>query len=57
MGLNFLPLPIVRPERVAISGDNGLLAALEGALAAAAIPIPVKLAPRRSMIRPIIRIA
>jgi len=57
MGLNFLPLPIVRPERAAISGDNGLLAALEGALAAAAIPIPVKPAPRRSMIRPIIRIA
>jgi formylglycine-generating enzyme required for sulfatase activity len=36
---NFLPLPVIRPERAAINGDTGLLAALEGALAAAAIPI------------------
>jgi formylglycine-generating enzyme required for sulfatase activity len=37
---NFLPLPIIRPERAAISGETGLLAALEGAFAAARIPIP-----------------
>jgi formylglycine-generating enzyme required for sulfatase activity len=36
---NFLPLPIIRPERAAISGENGLLAALEGVLAAAQIEI------------------
>src|SRR4029077_15900354 len=33
----FVPLPIVRPERAAISGDNGLLRALETALDAAGI--------------------
>jgi len=37
---NFLPLPIVRPERAAISGETGLLAALEGAFTAAQIAIP-----------------
>ena len=37
---NFLPLPIVRPERAAISGETGLLAALEAAFAVAAIPVP-----------------
>ena len=37
---NFLPLPVIRPERAAISGETGLLAALEGAFAAARIPIP-----------------
>ena len=30
---NFLPLPIIRPERAAISGETGFLAALEGAFA------------------------
>ena len=34
---NFLPLPIIRPERAAIYGETGLLAALEGAFAAAGI--------------------
>ena len=37
---NFLPLPVIRPERAAISGESGLLAALEGAFAAAQIAIP-----------------
>jgi formylglycine-generating enzyme required for sulfatase activity len=37
---NFLPLPIIRPERAAISGETGLLSALEGAFAAARIVIP-----------------
>jgi hypothetical protein len=37
---NFLPLPTIRPERAAISGETGLLAALEGAFATAKIPIP-----------------
>ncbi len=36
---NFLPLPVIRPERSAIAGETGLLAALEGAFAAAKIPI------------------
>jgi formylglycine-generating enzyme required for sulfatase activity/class 3 adenylate cyclase len=36
---NFLPLPIIRPERAAISGETGLLSALEGAFAAARITI------------------
>jgi formylglycine-generating enzyme required for sulfatase activity len=36
---HFLPLPIIRPERAAISGSNGLLAALEGAFAEAELPI------------------
>jgi hypothetical protein len=36
---NFLPLAIIRPERAAISGETGLLAALEDAFAAARIPI------------------
>ncbi len=35
---NFLPLPIVRPERAAISGETGLLHAIEGAMQAANIP-------------------
>jgi hypothetical protein len=30
--LHFLPLPPIRPERAALSGENGLLAALEAAL-------------------------
>jgi hypothetical protein len=34
---NFLPLPIMRPERAAISGETGFLPALEGALLAANI--------------------
>jgi hypothetical protein len=38
---NFLPLPVVRPERAAISGENGLLAALACAFAAAEIKIPL----------------
>lgn len=33
---HFLPLPIVRPGRAAITGETGLIAALEAALAAAA---------------------
>jgi len=37
---NFLPLPIIRPERVAISGVTGLLSALESAFAASRIAIP-----------------
>jgi formylglycine-generating enzyme required for sulfatase activity len=37
---NFLPLPVIRPERAAISGDTGLLSALEGAFAATPIPLP-----------------
>ena len=32
---HFLPLPIIRPERAAISGETGLLAALEDAFEAA----------------------
>lgn len=39
-GENFLPLPIIRPERSAITGDAGLLRALEGAFEAARIAIP-----------------
>ena len=35
---NFLPLPIIRPERAAISGATGLLAALEGAYRTAGLP-------------------
>jgi hypothetical protein len=31
---NFLPLPVVRPERAAITGEDGLLHAIEAALAA-----------------------
>ena len=34
---HFLPLPIIRPERAAISGETGLLRALEGAFEAAGI--------------------
>ena len=34
---NFLPLPIIRPERAAISGETGFFSALEGAFAAARI--------------------
>jgi formylglycine-generating enzyme required for sulfatase activity len=36
----FLPLPIIRPERAVISGETGLLRALEGAFAAARIATP-----------------
>ena len=36
---NFLPLPIIRPERAAITGESGLLASLEGAFASAKIVI------------------
>ncbi len=36
---NFLPLPVIRPERAAIFGETGLLAALEEAFAAAKIAI------------------
>jgi formylglycine-generating enzyme required for sulfatase activity len=35
----FLPLPIIRPERAAITGEAGLLRALEGAFAASRIPV------------------
>jgi formylglycine-generating enzyme required for sulfatase activity len=37
---HFLALPIVRPERMAISGETGLLRALEGAFQAAKLPVP-----------------
>jgi formylglycine-generating enzyme required for sulfatase activity len=37
---HFLPLPIIRAERAAISGESGLLRALEGAFAAAKIAMP-----------------
>lgn len=36
---NFLPLPIIRPERAAITGETGFLSALEKAFAAARITI------------------
>jgi hypothetical protein len=36
---NFLPLPVMRPERAAISGDTGLLASLAAAFATAGMPI------------------
>jgi formylglycine-generating enzyme required for sulfatase activity len=36
---HFLPLPVIRPDRAVISGDNGLLLALEGAFRAARIKI------------------
>ena len=36
---NFLPLPVIRPERAAITGDTGLVAALEEAYSAADIPM------------------
>lgn len=35
---NFLALPVIRPERAAISGEEGLLSALEGAFAAGRMP-------------------
>ena len=35
---HFLPLPIIRPERAAITGKTALLTALEGAFQAAKIP-------------------
>ena len=34
---NFLPLPIVRPERAALSGETGLIRSLEAALKAAGL--------------------
>lgn len=36
---NFLPLPPIRPERTAINGETGLLAALEGAFASFKMPV------------------
>jgi formylglycine-generating enzyme required for sulfatase activity len=36
----FLPLPIIRPERAALSGETGLLRSIEGAFAAARIKVP-----------------
>jgi formylglycine-generating enzyme required for sulfatase activity len=38
---NFLPLPVIRPERAAITGETGLVAALAGALAAGEIKMPL----------------
>jgi hypothetical protein len=35
---HFLPLPVIRPERAAVTGKSGLLNALEGAFQAAKIP-------------------
>ncbi|MHC2332850.1 nSTAND1 domain-containing NTPase [Bradyrhizobium sp. USDA 4454] len=37
---SFLPLPVVRPQRAAITGETGLLRALEGALRASGVPLP-----------------
>jgi formylglycine-generating enzyme required for sulfatase activity len=37
---HFLPLPIIRPERAAISGETGLLSALDNAFAAAGMTVP-----------------
>ena len=37
----FFPLPIIRPERAAISGETGLLRALEGAFEGARIAMPL----------------
>ena len=37
---NFLPLPIVRPQRAAISGETGLLRAMETALNESGVPRP-----------------
>jgi class 3 adenylate cyclase len=37
---HYLPLPIIRPERAVISGETGLLRALEGALKEARITMP-----------------
>lgn len=37
---HFLPLPVIRPEQAAISGETGLLCALEGAFEAARIRLP-----------------
>jgi len=37
---NFMPLPIIRPERTAMFGETGLLFALEQAFAAAQIAVP-----------------
>jgi formylglycine-generating enzyme required for sulfatase activity/class 3 adenylate cyclase len=37
---NYLPLPIIRPERAAISGETSLLRTLEGALEVARITMP-----------------
>ena len=37
---NFLPLPVIRPERAAISGESGLLHAIETALAAHGLAQP-----------------
>jgi formylglycine-generating enzyme required for sulfatase activity len=36
---NFLPVPIIRPERAALYGETGLLPALEAAFSAANIPL------------------
>ena len=36
---NFLPLPVIRPERAAINGDSGLLSALEEAFYAVTVAI------------------
>ena len=38
----FLPLPVIRPERATISGETGLLRALEGAFRVARIPITLE---------------
>ena len=37
---NFLPLPLVRPQRAAITGDTGLLHALEAACGAGGLTLP-----------------
>jgi hypothetical protein len=37
---HFLPIPVVRPDRAAISGDTGFLRALENVFAAQVITMP-----------------
>jgi hypothetical protein len=37
---NFLPLPVIRPERAALTGDSGLVAALDTALLLHGLPQP-----------------
>jgi hypothetical protein len=37
---HFLALPVIRPDRMAISGETGLLRALEGAFRAAKLSVP-----------------
>src|ERR1043166_4362916 len=38
---NFLPLPVIRPERAVITGEDGLLRSIEGACEAARLATPL----------------